>query len=310
MEKFGVKSVVRLTGINENTLRGWERRYNAISPERDIEGHRCYSSKDIERIKMLWSLVKEGHAIGKISQLPNISLKKLLRKSLSPAASELNATSPKTQLFLSEIINALENFELESLNQVLQKARFEMSSKEIIINLITPLLEQVGQLVYDNRISISQEHLLSSLMRDFLGNLNQSLSPYDFVSREKAGSVILTTREGDIHEFGILMSSILCNLYRFRTYYLGPNMPVNELIEAVTQLKVDYVVLGLMKLPKDRDIFSAENYLRVLDKNLPRQVTICFGGSQDFDSALLKSERVFVKFKSLSDIDVFLSERV
>lgn len=310
MESFGVKAVVRLTGINENTLRGWERRYGAITPERDRDGRRNYSSKDIERIKILWSLVKEGHAIGKISQLPNAHLKKLLKTSLSPVAPELNASRSKTQLFLSEIISSLEEFKLENLNQVLQKARFEISSKEIIINLIRPLMEQVGRLVYDSKISISQEHLLSSLLRDFLGNLNQSLSPYDFSSRSKAKSIILTTREGDVHEFGILMSSILCNLYRFRTYYLGPNMPVDDLIEAVTQLKVNVIVLGLMRLPKDREIVSGEKYLRELDRRIPREVTICFGGSVDIDTNSFNSERIFMKFNTLNEIDIFLSEQI
>lgn len=308
MERFGVKAVVRLTGINENTLRGWERRYAAVTPERDEDGNRSYALKDIERIKILWSLVKEGHPIGKVAQVSTANLKKLLKKSLSPVAPRLNASSTKTQLYLFDIIAALEDFELEKLNLVLQKARFEISSKEIIINLVRPLLDQVGRLVYDNKISISQEHLLSSLLRDFLGNLNQSLSPYDYASRKTAKSIILTTREGDIHEFGIFMSSILCNLYRFRTYYLGPNMPVDDLIDAVTQLKVNYIVLGLMRLPKDRETVGAEIYLRELDQRLPRQVTICYGGSHEIDTSVFNSERLFVKFNNLDEIDHFLSE--
>jgi MerR family transcriptional regulator, light-induced transcriptional regulator len=309
MESFSVKAVVRLTGINENTLRGWERRYGAIDPARDEEGRRLYSAKDIERIKLLWSLVKEGHTIGKISSLPDAALKKLLKKSLSPAAPELMASAPKTQHLLSEIIFALEAFDLGTLNQVLHKARFELSSKEIIINLIRPLMEQVGKNVYDNRLTISQEHLLSSLLRDFLGNLNQSLSPYDFASRANAKSIILTTREGDMHEFGILMSSILCNLYRFKTYYLGPNMPVEDLIDAATQLKVNTIVLGIMRLPKDREIIGPEKFLKELDQRLPRQVTICYGGSFEVNTDNLKSERVFVKFHSLGELDLYLSEQ-
>lgn len=310
MESFSVKAVVKLTGINENTLRGWERRYGAVEPQRDDDGHRSYSTKDIERIKILWSLVKEGHSIGKISQLPNANLKKLLKTSLSPAAPELNADSTKTQFFQSEIISCLEEFKLHHLNQVLQKARFELNSKEIVINLIRPLLQQVGVLVHDGKITISQEHLLSSLLRDFLGNLNQSLSPYDLSGKEKSKSVILTTREGDVHEFGILMSSILCNLYRFKTYYLGPNMPVDCLIEAVIHLKIDYMVLGVMRLPAERDMIAPEFFLRELDRRLPRQVTICYGGSQDVDTDRFRSERIFKKFTSLSELDTFLSEQI
>ena len=310
METFSVKAVVKLTGINENTLRGWERRYGAITPERDQDGKRSYSSKEVERIKILWALVKEGHAIGKIANYPTVKLKKLLKTSLSPAAPDLNATSLKNQLLLNEMIKALRSFNLESLNQVLQKARFELSSKDIVFNLVRPLMEQVGQLVNEGNLSIAQEHLLSSLLRDFLGNLHQSLAPYDFSSHGKLKSMILTTREGDIHEFGILMSSILCNLYRFKTYYLGPNMPLDDLVDSALQLKVNTIILGVMQIPKTHEIISAQDYIRELDRRLPREVTICFGGSQNIDTEKFRSERIFVKFNDLSQLDVFLSQEL
>ena len=307
MESMNLTALTRLVGINENTLRGWERRYEAVTPGRDENGRRVYSLKEVERIKVLWALVKEGHTIGRIASLPTPALKKMLRSSLSPEMVEISATSLQTENFLTDIINALEKFNLEKLNQSLQKARFELSSKEIVINLIGPLLVKVGHMISEKVLSITQEHILSSLLRDYLGNLNQSLSPYDFSSRTHSKKVILTTREGDVHEFGIMLSGILCNLYRYQTFYLGPNMPLNDLIEASLHFKSDYIVLGLMTLPKQREIISAQDYVNELDRRLPRKVTFCVGGSNAGEISKIKTERQIIILSDLDQLDKFLN---
>lgn len=298
---------MRLVGINENTLRAWERRYNAVEPRRDDEGHRLYSQKDVERIRLLWALVKEGHGIGKIANLPSSNLKKLLARSLSPDAAELPSQIATKEVFLSEMVKALGKFDLEKLNQTLLRARFELSTKEIVLNVIRPLLKEVGELVHVGKLSITQEHLLSALLRDYLGNIQQSLAPYDFSSRTGAPGIMLTTREGDMHEFGILCASILCHLYRLRTYYLGPNMPVQDLVEAVETLKVDYLVLGLTGLPSNREPVSPHEFLSALDKELPRRVTFCLGGFVDAEKLELKKDRQMFSIRSFEELDRMLS---
>lgn len=310
MDKFSVKAVVRLTGLNENTLRAWERRYHVVRPGRDSAGHRLYNSKDVERLQLLTSLVKEGHAIGRLAPLPTGALKKMIKSSLSPQATELKASEGKTQAHLREIIQSLQKFDLQRLNQTLQRARFEMGQKEIIMNLVRPLLGEVGMMVNSKKISISQEHLLSSLLRDFLGNMHQSLSPYDFSSRDAAKRVMLTTREGDLHEFSILMSAILSNLYHCKTYYLGPSMPVVDLAEAVTQLRIDTLILGAMPLPADKEVISITDYLKALDRSLPRSVTFCIGGAKGMNTSFLRQDRHVILVSSLAEMDQFLSSWV
>lgn len=309
MENINTKAVVRLIGVNENTLRGWERRYGAVEPKRDEDGRRLYSSKDVERIKLLWALVKEGHNIGKIAKLSSKVLKSMLSKTLSPEVPTLPVSEHKAERYLPEIISALEKFNLEKLNQCLLRARFEISTKEIVINLIRPLMMRVGDLIQQDKLTITQEHVLSALLRDFLGSINQSLSPYDFSSRGQSKSVLLTTREGDIHEFGILLSSILCNLYRYKTYYLGPNMPLDDLVQACSNFKVDYLLLGLMNLPEDREIISAREFVSELDKRLPRKITFCLGGSGSAVGSLIRSDRQYISFADLYQLDHFLRDK-
>ncbi len=306
---MNLNAVIRLVGINENTLRAWERRYQAVTPSRDEQGRRFYSDKEVEKIKLLWALVNEGHAISLIANMSNSKLKSMLTKSLSPQVTEVRAQNTQADKFLNSLIRSLEKFNLEALHQSLQRARFEMSIKEIVINLIKPLMEKVGYLSEQGKLSITQEHLLSSLLRDYLGNIHQSLSPYDFASRKNSKSVFLTTREGDLHEFNILMAAILSNVYQFQTYYLGPNMPVDDLAQSCLKFKTNYLVLGFTHLPQNREVMDAKTYLNKLDHLLPRSVSFCCGGASDNDLSEISKDREVIKLMGLADLDQFFATR-
>lgn len=304
---MNLSAVVRLTGINENTLRTWERRYEAVSPTREENGRRSYTTKDVERIKLLWALVHEGHGIGLIANLSTVKLKQMITSSLAPQVPGAQVDDTKVNKVLAEMISALEKFRLEDLHHSLQRARFDMSVKEIVISLLRPLLQRVGQMTYDGQLSITQEHLLSSLIRDYLGNIHQSLSPYDFAARAKSKAVVLTTREGDLHEFNILMAAILANLYQFRTYYLGPNMPIEDLIDCCHRFKADYLVVGFTSLPNGRELISTKGFLNKLDKNLPRRVSFCCGGAEKQALVDLSGEREVIPINGLNELDQFFS---
>jgi MerR family transcriptional regulator, light-induced transcriptional regulator len=307
MENLNVKAIVRLVGINENTLRGWERRYGAVSPLRDEEGRRTYSAKDFERIQCLWQLVQNGHSIGRLAPLSTIKLKSLLSE--HPEKSKLaEPQADVISVLLKQIVKDLEKFDVEKLNTHLQQARFEVSVKEIVLHLILPLMREVGRLVLENKMNIADEHILSALLRDYLGSIYQSLSPYNLSSRQMSKCVILTSREGDIHEFGILLSAILSNLHRLKSIYLGPNMPVNDLIEACQQFKSDYLVLSLMKLPPQREVVTSLEYLKKLDQSVPKKVTFILGGSDSVDLKKISTTRKIIQLNHLSELDLYFQQ--
>ncbi|MDH4468213.1 MAG: MerR family transcriptional regulator [Bacteriovoracaceae bacterium] len=311
---MNVKAVVQLTGVNENTLRSWERRYQALTPKRTQKGRRDYDQKDVERIEVLWGLVQEGHSISLIAGQTTDNLKqslseKYLRDRIRPTINESGKQKADDSIVgvcLDKMIQALERFQLQQLNQCLLKASFEIGPKDIVMKLILPLVKRVGLLILEKKMSIAQEHLLSALLRDYLGGLYQSLKPYDFISKLNSKSIILTTRQGDLHEFGILTSAILANLNGFKTYFLGPNMPVADLAQAVLHFKVDYLILGMMQLPKDGEIISSKNFINELDHQIPSKIKILWGGSEKLESLSLLSGRSLIKVDDLFKLDEFL----
>ncbi len=72
---YKIGAVSRITGIGSETLRAWERRYNAVTPSRTESGDRNYSRDDVAKLLLLKSLVDAGISIGTIARLNMEQLK-------------------------------------------------------------------------------------------------------------------------------------------------------------------------------------------------------------------------------------------
>lgn len=310
MQNINIKVVSKMTGINENTIRAWERRYSAVEPERSDDGRRLYSRKDVEKLSILWKLVQQGHLISQLAALSVSQLKKMSQDDLIIEAAPVQDEAPKEQSHLETIISSLKKFDLDAIHISLQKARFELSPKAIVTRLILPLLKEVGNQVAASTLSISQEHLLSSLLRDHLGNVYQSLSPYDYEAKTFQKRVIITTREGDLHEFSILLAAILCRIHGYETYYLGPNMPVLDLAHACDQFKINFVILGLAALPPEKEYITASAYLKTLDQSLSKKTQFLCGGMANVPGNVISTGRKFLFFSTIDELDSFLAQNV
>ena len=90
-EKLPIRAAARLSGLSAHTLRKWEDRYGAVTPERTPGGDRRYSAEDIERLLKLKRLVESGNAIRSIAGLPTGELERMVSalKSPSPARSKI-----------------------------------------------------------------------------------------------------------------------------------------------------------------------------------------------------------------------------
>ncbi|WP_026143081.1 MULTISPECIES: MerR family transcriptional regulator [unclassified Thioalkalivibrio] len=68
---YPIRHVCAETGINDVTLRAWERRYGLIRPMRTPKGHRLYSPGDIARIKRIMELLEQGIPVSQVHRVLN-----------------------------------------------------------------------------------------------------------------------------------------------------------------------------------------------------------------------------------------------
>ena len=74
-DEYKIGAVSKITGIGTETLRAWERRYQAVVPSRSESGDRVYSSDDLTKLFLLKNLSDAGNSIGTIARLPLNELK-------------------------------------------------------------------------------------------------------------------------------------------------------------------------------------------------------------------------------------------
>jgi DNA-binding transcriptional MerR regulator len=78
---YRIGKVSKLTGISPDTLRIWERRYQAVTPGRTPNGGRIYSTEDIARLTLMKKLVDAGDSIGTVAGLSREELESRLLES-------------------------------------------------------------------------------------------------------------------------------------------------------------------------------------------------------------------------------------
>tara|TARA_R110002072_G_scaffold64203_3_gene159478 strand:+ start:89139 stop:90101 length:963 start_codon:yes stop_codon:yes gene_type:complete len=311
--KYSIQLASRMSGVGIHTIRAWEKRYDAVTPNRSENGRREYNDQDIEKLTFLNELCTLGHSIGKIAHLQVVELKKLLRKlgKKSDSAAKhssikgINGNVVNIENSLRNLILALENYKLDIISHEINKLKIVLSSKQFALEIIGPLLNKVGHLVDKKEFSISQEHALSAILKFHIGHtlfkkpLSKSIKPY---------KILICAPEGDYHEFGILQCALLCNHYGFQFYYLGPNLPSSSLADTVASLEINIIIIGSTVIPEGRDTFYLNNYFNSVIKVMGKDSQLLIGGGGHLSSLSLKKSQNVKALNSILELDQFISK--
>ncbi|MCB0341631.1 MAG: MerR family transcriptional regulator [Pseudobdellovibrionaceae bacterium] len=319
-----VNTVSRLANISAHSLRAWERRYNAVTPQRSPSGRRSYTVKDVERLRILKNLVDHGFTIGRIANLPDSELLTLVTQiQRTPEATKTNSSTPLTlpaprQLSLSaqaeqspwirELLQDLLDYKLTQVAQHLFRARNQMAARSFVVEFISPLLAEVGHLSSIGELSVSQEHALSAILRDQISQLHVNLVAANFDGASV--KMALATREGDLHEFGIILSNVLLRHHGISTHYFGANLPASALADAMNALKITHVVLGNTPLPPELEKVTLGEYIRELVHLVKHPFQIWVGGKNTQLNLYGPASDQVVLVPSLTDLDQMADELV
>jgi methanogenic corrinoid protein MtbC1 len=261
---YPIRAVSKITGLSLDTLRVWERRYQAVVPERSERG-RQYSAEQIERLLLLNQLVQKGHAIGGIASRPEDDLRGLL--SGQPNRSFPIPKAPMDML--SPVLKAIENFEPVGASDELSRLAAVLSPRDLIYLVAVPLMREVGLRWHDGTLAIAQEHLIWQMLRTMLGNMMRLFRP-----SSPAMKMILATPAGESHEFGILAAAMLASLAGVEPVYLGPNLPAREIADAARRTSANVVALSIT-FPSD----TTQDELNNLAEAMPEDAELWVGGA-------------------------------
>ncbi len=208
---YPIKVVANRTGLSPHVIRIWERRYQAVTPERTPTNRRLYSDDDIERLKLLHQAIEHGHSIGHIADLPFDELNALVQTDLSstwtppsmaPPLPPKNVDETDPTTYIAQCMEAVKNLDAATLENLLARASVEFSQVKLIEQIIEPLMHQIGDMWQDGSLRVADEHLASAVVRSFVGSLKSAYRVAD-----SAPCIIFTTPAGQMHEIGALLAA-------------------------------------------------------------------------------------------------------
>lgn len=276
-ETFTIRQMIELTGLSEFTIRGWENRYKAFSPQRSDTGRREYDKKDIERALLIRELLKRGHKISKIASLSDLKLKSLFEQ-----FEEIH------QVFQNEIQNksvaeALELMALQKwsdLSSLFKNIKYKEASA-MVHRFFLPLLKELAVEIRAGLVSVAQEHILSSLLKEKIYSVLSDLeSKKKFTHSGRKYRFVLATPEGDYHEIGLLLAHLLIRSSGFTSLYLGPNTPARDLAETALRFEATHLLVVSTVSKKNGARQELLSFVSDLQNKIGSQTQIMLAGSQ------------------------------
>lgn len=267
-----MRVVIQRTGLNPDVLRAWERRYDAIQPDRSGGGQRLYSDADIERLGLLKRVTAGGHNISQVAPLPVEELRALIRQeALPPAGPTSDAESERLRSDLRHAWEAVERFAMGDLEATLRRAAMRVNLSRLIEDLIAPLLSRVGERWHAGTLSTAHEHAATAAIRSVLGWVNGAA-----VSRNGAPLAVVATPQGQRHEIGAMLSASVAASEGWRLLYLGADLPAADIARAALTVGARAVLLSIVYPDDDPQLAPELSRLRHL---LPGTVSLLVGGA-------------------------------
>lgn len=262
---YSIKAVSQATGLSIETLRAWERRYRIVEPVRDGNGRRSYRPEDVVRLRKLREATERGHPISRLALLSLDELGKLLVEP-EPGHSRRAASAG----FAEKIVKAAENYRPGDVDQLLAMALALQPLSQFVNDVLSPLLNEVGDRWHSGEFNVAQERIVSSAVRKQVGQV------LDTYSRIATGPLmVLTTPSGERHELGILMAALLAAAQNVRCHFLGADLPADAIATYASRVGADIVALSVV-MSEDLNVVTDE--LGRLALFLPEHIGLWAGG--------------------------------
>ncbi|GHG98224.1 MerR family transcriptional regulator [Comamonas sp. JC664] len=235
-----IRTIARMTGIREATLRAWERRYGFPQPLRsEGNNYRVYSRDEVEAVRRVARLIQEdGLSVSEAIALVRAS----------PPPRE----QPEAERLVERFWASVVTLDGDEVTRVLDDAQTVMDVEAYCDRFLLPLLREMGV-----RLDIAREHLASALIRQRLRRV------YDGLSSVSTGPrTLLACPSGDHHEGGLLVLGIHLKRKGWRVTLLGADTPAMALQVACAQVRPDVVALSFVRSR------SVEEFTPVLEEAL------------------------------------------
>ncbi|HEV2774767.1 MAG TPA: MerR family transcriptional regulator [Solirubrobacteraceae bacterium] len=223
-DRWRIKEFAALVGVQEPTLRAWERRYDLLQPERSSGGYRLYSLADARRIRSMQAHMARGLATAQAAAL-----------AVSESGRDIVAPSRPSEL-IDGLMAATEGFDATRFDALLDAA-FRNGTVAAIRDVVLPALVEIGLRWERAEVTVGHEHFASHLIERRL------LSAARGWEAARGPLALLACAPGERHTLGLVCFGLVLADRGWRIAYLGADTPVDQVAEMSASLQPAAVVL-------------------------------------------------------------------
>ncbi|MEM9384774.1 MAG: cobalamin-dependent protein [Pseudomonadota bacterium] len=173
--------------------------------------------------------------------------------------SHVDLHSPLGALAIEYLQRALEG-DIRDAIAVLTKAVADGVDPRVIIGEVLMAAQvEAGRLWHLNQLTVAEEHLITSTTQRAMSVVADHATP-EVVPKER--SVLAATIPEDHHDLGLRAIAHLLELDGWRVYFLGKDVPVDDLVSAASYFSVDLVMLAASMSIQLRNLREAVSALK------------------------------------------------
>ena len=207
-----------------HTLRAWERRYGVPRPDRNSENrYRLYDEQDIADVLWMKRQVESGVSPAQASAL----LRQGNHDMVFTPARAAAATAPVTEMQRA-LFDAFVQRDDIAAQRVMNQAWSILAPEQVVVEILQPTMQQIGNGWQQNLLSVEQEHFASNIVRQRLHALIQA-QPTPSLT---APRVVAACAPEEQHDLGLLIFTLLAKRHGWQVNYLGQRTPLAELQHA------------------------------------------------------------------------------
>jgi DNA-binding transcriptional MerR regulator len=232
--QLNIHRVAERTGVSVHTLRAWERRYGVPKPGRQPGNrYRLYDEQDIADVLWMKQQIESGVSPAHASFL-------LKQQRQAQPIDRAPAEQP-----IAGARAALQDAFLKSDEATARRALDEMlalfTPEQVALQIIQPIMLEIGERWLRNEMAVWQEHLASNLVRQkLLAVLQAQPSP-----PLSAPSMLAACAPGEEHELGLLTLALLARRQGWSVAYLGQRTPLADLASAAHKSEPDILAISV-----------------------------------------------------------------
>lgn len=225
MGVYKISDLAKLSGVKPHTIRAWESRYDILTPLRTDTNIRYYDDLQLRKLLNVVSLMNSGSKISVIGNLSDRDVISQINALLISGSSE-----QKEEIIINQLIGSGLSYDENSFEKAFSRSILSFGLIETYQKVLYPMLVKIGYLWTMSELTVSQEHFITSLVKQKILTAIDSL-PLPKKSNERW---LLFLPVGEVHDLGLLIAHYAIRKNGGEVIYLGRDLGKENLVEVIS----------------------------------------------------------------------------